>query len=70
MAEGSWLKCQRQFFAKSEAGKLGAPEKIVNKVIEKYNKFLIKSLVGDSIWEIENLKNTIVEGGPETDAKS
>jgi hypothetical protein len=66
MAEDSYLRVQRQYFASKESKSLGVSEKIINKVVEKYNRFLQKVLIGESPYVAEDLKITILSAGGNT----
>jgi hypothetical protein len=60
MAEDSWLRNEREYFVE----KLVDPEipsKTINKILEKYNKFLQEALIGESPYAAEDLKLTILK---------
>ena len=61
MAENTWLKAEREFFANKDSDILGVSEKVINKVLERYNRFLQKSLIGESPYVAEDLKLTILK---------
>jgi hypothetical protein len=61
--EDSWLKCEREYFVEKSAKDLELPAKKLSKIIETYNKFLQKALLGDSPFVAEDLKNTITKQG-------
>ena len=61
MAENTWLKCEREYFAKKDSDVLGVTEKMVNKIIERYNRFLQKVLLGESPFVAEDLKITMLK---------
>ena len=61
MAENTWLKNERQFFAQTNAIILKLPEKVINTILEKYNRFLQKALIGESPYVAEDLKLTILK---------
>ena len=65
MTENTWLKLEREFFTGTNAASLKLSEKVINTVLEKYNRFLQKALLGDSPYIAEDLKLTILksEGG-------
>ena len=60
MAEDTWLKCEREYFATTEATSLGVNERILNKVLKKYNELLQRALFGESEYVAEDLKLTII----------
>ena len=69
MAEDSWLRCEREYFASTEAATLDIPEKKLSKALEKYNKFLQDALFGESPYVAVDLKLTIIKaGGQEKEA--
>ena len=63
MAEDSWLACEREYFVEKNQKELELPAKKLNKILELYNKFLQKALLGDSPFVAEDLKNTITKQG-------
>ena len=63
MAEDAWLKAEREYFVKSEAAELDITEKKMNKILEKYNRYIQKALIGESPYVAEDLKNTILKEG-------
>jgi hypothetical protein len=69
MAEDSWLRCEREYFAQTEASVLDIPEKKLSKALEKYNKFLQAALFGESPFVAEDLRLTIIKSGGEIDRK-
>ena len=69
MAEDTWMRCEREFFIKSSKSIVGVPEKTVNKILEEYNRFLQKDLLGDSPYVAEDLKLTILKARGEIDPK-
>jgi len=60
MAEDSWLRIQREYFV-DKICESELPKKTINKVIEKYNKFLQDSLIDESPYVAEDLKLTILK---------
>lgn len=69
MAEDSWLRCEREYFAQVNAGTLDISEKKLSKVLETYNKFLQKALFGESPFVAEDLRLTILKAGGNVDSK-
>jgi hypothetical protein len=65
MAEDTFLKIQREYFVDTNAVDLEVLPKKLNAVIEKYNKFLQKSLLGDSPYVAEDLRRTILKASEE-----
>lgn len=63
MAEDSWLALEREYFVEKNAKDLELAPKKLNKVLETYNKFLQKALLGDSPFIAEDLKLTIIKNG-------
>ena len=61
--EDSWMKVEREYFVEKSAKDLDLPAKKLNKIIESYNKFLQKALLGESPFVAEDLKNTIKKQG-------
>ena len=61
MAEDSWLKTQREYFVEKIVGEPEVARKVLNKVLEKYNKFLQDSLIDESPYVAEDLKLTILK---------
>jgi hypothetical protein len=72
MAEDAYLKCQREYFVQISKHSAGVPEKTVNKIIEEYNKFIVKGLIDESPYVAEDLKLTILKAremnGPEQES--
>jgi hypothetical protein len=69
MAEDSWLRCEREYFAETEASVLDIPVKKLSKALEKYNKFLQAALFGESPFVAEDLRLTILKAGGNVDSK-
>lgn len=69
MAEDSWLKCEREYFVDSEGPDLGVPPKTLNAVLEKYNRFLQKALLGESPFVAEDMRLTILKSGGISDTR-
>ena len=67
MAEDTFLKCQREYFAQTQQAVLDVPEKKLNKILEAYNKYMQKQLIGESPIVAQDLKLTILKSR-ETDA--
>ena len=65
MPEDTWMKTEREYFVDLEADSLGIKRKDLNEAILKYNKFIQKSLLGESPFVAEDLKNTIQKAGGE-----
>jgi hypothetical protein len=69
MAEDAYLKCQREYFVQISKHGAGISDKVMNKIIEEYNKFLEKGLIDESPYVAEDLKLTILKAremnGPE-----
>ena len=63
MAEDVWLKCEREYFARTEYVEMDVPEKKLNKILEKYNIFLQGALIGESPFVAEDFKLTLLKGG-------
>lgn len=61
--EDSWLKCEREWFVEKNTKDLDVPPKKLNKILETYNKFLQKALLGESPFVAEDLKRTITKQG-------
>ena len=61
MQEDSYLRVERQYFAETYEGKLGVPEKLINKILKMYNEFLQKALLGESLYVVEDLRKTLVK---------
>lgn len=62
--EDTWLKSEREYFVRTQYGKVGIPAKQLNKALEDYNKYLQKALLGEySPFVAEDLKQTILHGG-------
>ena len=55
MAENAWLKSEREYFAIANCDVLNVDRKIINKILEKYNRFLQKALLGNSPYVAEDL---------------
>jgi hypothetical protein len=69
MAEDTWLKCEREYFVEANASDLEVLPKVANKIIEAYNRFLQKALLGDSPHVAEDLRLTIIKAAGENDTK-
>lgn len=69
MAEDTWLKIEREYFVDTNAATLGVPPKTANKLIEAYNRFLQKALLGDSPFMAEDMRLTILKAGGDVDSK-
>jgi hypothetical protein len=69
MAEDTFLKMGREFFAREEASDLDITEKKLNKILERYNRALQKSLFGASPYVAEDLRLTIVKSTEEKDER-
>lgn len=69
MAEDTWLKIEREYFVESSLEGLSVTAKVANKVIEAYNRFLQKALLGDSPFVAEDLRLTILKAGGNVDSK-
>jgi hypothetical protein len=65
MAEDTWLKIEREYFVEANSSDLGVLPKTANKVIEAYNRFLQKALLGDSPFIAEDLRRTIIKSNEE-----
>ncbi len=63
MQEDSYLRVERQYFSESYCSKLGVTEKLMNKILKKYNEFLQKALLGDSVYVTEDLRKTLIKAG-------
>lgn len=61
MAENTWLKNEREYFASIDHEKCGVTVKALNKILERYNKFLQKALLGESPFVAEDLKLTMLQ---------
>jgi hypothetical protein len=61
MAEDAWLRTEREYFVDRNAIELDVPKKTLNKVIEKYNRFLQSALIDESPFVAEDLKLTILK---------
>ncbi len=61
MAENTWLKNEREYFASNNYDKCGVTVKALNQILERYNKFLQKALLGESPFVAEDLKLTILQ---------
>jgi len=59
MAENSWLKVEREYFIESNKDKFKVLKSTLNKILENYNRFLQKSLLGESPFVAEDLKITM-----------
>ncbi len=60
MAENTWLKNEREYFASVNHEKCGIAVKVLNQILERYNKFLQKALLGESPFVAEDLKLTML----------
>lgn len=69
MAEDSWLRCEREYFASISAQKYEIAEKKINKILEGYNLFLQKALIGESPFVAEDLRLTILSSGGKSDTE-
>jgi len=69
VAEDSFLKCEREYFAETEAASLDIPIKKLSKALESYNKFLQKALLGESRIITEDLRLTILKSGGNSDTE-
>jgi hypothetical protein len=67
--ESTFLKIEREYFVESNIVELGVTEKVANKIIEAYNRFIQKALLGDSPHVAEDLRRTILKTGENVDAK-
>jgi hypothetical protein len=63
MAEDAWFKLEREYFVESNAADLEVPPKKLNKILEVYNRFLQKALLGNSPFVAEDLRLTISNAG-------
>ena len=63
MPEDSWLATEREWFVEKNSKELGVQSKVLNKVIEKYNRFLQKALLGESPFVAEDLKMQLTKQG-------
>jgi hypothetical protein len=64
MAEDSWMKCEREMFLTSYTPKPAMTEnmrKFGKALLEKYNAHLVRSLFGESVYNAENLKESIIK---------
>jgi len=59
MAEDTWLKNEREYFVTKELDRFKILKKTLNDILERYNKFLQKALLGESPFIAEDLKITI-----------
>ena len=59
MIEDAWLRCEREYFAKVCG--VDIPKKQIDKMLEEYNRFLQKALIGDSPHVAEDLRLTILK---------
>jgi len=59
--EDSWLSAEREWFVEKNQKDLALPAKTLNKILEKYNKFLQKALLGESPFVAEDLKLAITK---------
>ena len=69
MAEDTWLKIEREYFVESNIEDLGVTAKVANKIIEAYNRFIQRALIGNSPYVAEDLRLTILKAGENIDAK-
>jgi len=69
MAEDTWLKIEREYFVESNLEGLEVTAKVANKIIEAYNRFIQKALIGESPHVAEDLRRTILKAGENVDAK-
>ena len=58
--EDSWFRCERQFFVNAHAKELKIKESHLNKILEKYNKFLNDHVLKESPYDAECLRLTIL----------
>ena len=65
MAENTWFKLEREYFSEKYHLELEVTEKKLNKIIESYNKFLQKALLGESPFVAEDLRLTLLKSGGE-----
>lgn len=63
MPEDAWMRTEREFFVNENYDSFSVPRKDLNKIIEKYNCFLRKALIGESPFVAEDLRLTILSGG-------
>lgn len=61
--EDSWLATEREYFVEKNSKELDLPAKKLNKILETYNKFLQKALLGESPYVAEDLKMMITKQG-------
>jgi hypothetical protein len=61
MPEDAWLKCQREYFVETTKSEFDVTAKVMNKIIEKYNKKLQDDLIDESPYVAEDLKLTILK---------
>ena len=61
MPEDSWLRIEREYFSETFCAELDIPEKKLNKILEKYNKFLQDALLGESPYVAEDLRLTMIK---------
>ena len=61
--ENTWLKVEREYFTEQNSKKLDVPAKIINKILEKYNRFLQRALLGESPFVAEDLKIMLEKTG-------
>ena len=69
MAENIWLKVEREYFTDQNSKKLDVPAKIINKILERYNRFLQKALLGESPFVAEDLKIMLEKTGEDNAGK-
>ena len=63
MPENSFLKNERLYFADKEESRFKIARKTLNDILERYNKFLQKALLGESAFVAEDLKITMEKTG-------
>jgi len=63
MPENTWLKCEREYFTEQNSTKLKVPAKTINHILEKYNRFLQRALLGESPFVAEDLKIMLEKTG-------
>jgi hypothetical protein len=67
MAEDHWMKEERIYFVATKGGDFDVPTLKLNKVLEAYNNFLKKALIGDSPVVAKDLELTIRKLGDNSD---
>ena len=61
MAEDSWFALEREYFVEKKARELEIAPKKLNKILEEYNKFISKAVMGDSPYLAEDIKLSVLK---------